>query len=479
MPSDSEKPPVLPTPPDDNPRRRLVAFDGPKDPDHPHNWSRLKKVSFVAIVSAKIFVVSFASSIFGSGTTQVVNEFHTSNIVAQLGVALYIVGFATGPLLFGPLSEIVGNSPPMIFGCIACALLQIPLALVHGIASVLVVRFLAGATGSAVLGVGAGMVSELYEPIPRAVALSVSTSMINLGSTVAPIVGSYVTERYGWRWTAWVTLIMFASLEPFALFALRESSPKRILIAKAKRLRSKGRPECVTPAEEEKVDVRALINTYLSKPLRLFCLEPILVVLTVYQTFVYGLLYLAYQTLPLAFERRGWSVTTSTLPFVAVLLGCLCAPAVIMTFTLTWFKRRYEARDGVIVPEDRLPPMILGAAILPLALVWFGWSMSTHWFAQVLAAYFIGASVILIFISGIVYIVDVYTSCANSAVSIQVVFRSVFAASFPLWTRYLYNALGLEWMYTLLAGVGALLFPFTVVFFIFGKKIRSWSSFTN
>lgn len=85
----------------------------------------------------------------------------------------------------------------------------------------------------------------------------------------------------------------------------------------------------------------------------------------------------------------------------------------------------------------------------------------------------------LIFISGIVYIVDVYPSCANSAVSIHVVFRSVFAASFPLWTGPFYEALGVEWMSTVLGGVAAVLLPFPIIFLIYGKRIRSWSSYTD
>ncbi|KAJ3549222.1 hypothetical protein NM208_g624 [Fusarium decemcellulare] len=183
-----------------------VSFDGPEDPLHPYNWSRPKKIAFVAIVTAKIFAVSFASSIFGSASSVLTQEYDVSSVVVQLGVALFVAGFAVGPLVFGSLSELVGNRPPMVFGCALCALLQIPLALINNIAGILFCRFLAGMLGSAVLGVGTGMVAELYEPVSRAAALAFSASMINVGSTVAPITGSYVVERYGWRWTAWVAV---------------------------------------------------------------------------------------------------------------------------------------------------------------------------------------------------------------------------------------------------------------------------------
>lgn len=218
-----------------------ASFEGPDDPEHPYNWSPLTKIAHITIVSAKIFVVSFALSIFGAATGVVAEVFNASEVVIQLGVALYVAGFAIGPLVAGPSSEVVGNLPPMVFGCVACSILQIPPALAKDVPTVLVSRFLAGALGGAVLGVGTDSVAELYEPIPRAAALAFSVSSINLGSTAGPAVGSYVVERFGWGWTAWVTLIMFVSLEPVVVFTLKESVPKRILVSKAKRLRKQTR----------------------------------------------------------------------------------------------------------------------------------------------------------------------------------------------------------------------------------------------
>jgi hypothetical protein len=122
--------------------------------------------------------------------------------------------------------------------------------------------------------------------------------------------------------------------------------------------------------------------------------------------------------------------------------------------------------------------MILGACLLPPALLWFGWSMATHWFSQVVASLFIGLGLQLVFISGIVYIVDVYMTNVVSAISIHVTIRSIFAASFPIWTRAMYDALGVEWMATALAGFAAVMMPFPILFFVYGPTIRSWSRYS-
>ena len=45
-------------------------------------------------------------------------------------------------------------------------------------------------------------------------------------------------------------------------------------------------------------------------------------------------------------------------------------------------------KHGKPVPEQRLPPMIVGAIALPIALFWFGWTSaaSVHWIVPILAS---------------------------------------------------------------------------------------------
>lgn len=177
---------------------------------------------------------------------------------------------------------------------------------------------------------------------------------------------------------------------------------------------------------------------------------------------------------PFAFPHRSWSAPRSSLPFISVLLGVLSAWLVSSWHTISFYRPKHE-RTGLSIPEDRLPPMILGGFILPPALLWFGWSMRTHWFSQVMPCFFVGFSLQLIFITGVVFIIDVYLTNANSAISIHVGVRSLVSARFPLWGPLLYERLGVEWTSTLLACLGLLLLPSPLVFYYWGWKIRSWS----
>lgn len=328
----------------------------------------------------------------------------------SLGVALFMAGYAVGPLIFAPMAEVVGNLPVMVVALAGCGIFQIPLALARNVTTILVSRFLAGMLGSGGLAVGSGLLADIFGPITRGIAVGTSASIMNLGSTISPIVGAYIVDRYNWRWTAWTSLILCGVVGLLCIVLLRESSHNRLLMRRAAHLRREtGNPNYRARAEMASLNPQVLLRKYCTKPIRMFCQEPILIVMTTYLTLVYGTLYLSYQLFPRAFRMRGWSVPTATLPFAAVGLGVLSALGVFSLFTMTWYKRQWvraqkTAVDDVparVPPEDRLPPMILGAVLLPPSLLWFGWSGDTHWVAQVIACFFIGLSLQLIFITGI------------------------------------------------------------------------------
>ncbi|KAJ5762552.1 uncharacterized protein N7511_005934 [Penicillium nucicola] len=470
----------------------LVTWNGSIDPDNPQNWPRSTKLLRSAAPLAVIFSIAFASSIFGSASNITAKEYGVSEEVMSLGVALFVAGFAVGPLIFAPMAEVIGNAPPMAIALAGCAIFQIPLAVANGVATILVSRFLAGTFGAGGLAVGSGILADIYGPITRGVAVGMSATVMNLGSIIGPIVGAYIVDRYGWRWTAWTTLILCGAVGILCLALLRESSHNRILMRRAARLRQEtGNEKLRAQAEMASLDPKILLRKYCTKPVRMFVQEPILIVMTIYLTLVYGSLYLSYQLFPRQFQSRGWSKPAATLPFIAVGLGVLTALGLFSTFTMTVYKRRWmaaqksknssESQAGTpvrVAPEGRLPPMVFGAVLLPPALLWFGWTGNTHWIAQVIACYAIGLALQIIFISGIVYIVDVYLLNTVSAISIHVMVRSLVSATFPLFERPMYEMLHINWSATLLAGLSAIIMVSPILLIIFGSRIRSWSRFS-
>ena len=90
----------------------IVDFDGPDDPENPMNWKASKKWGMVGLISAITFLTPLASSQFAPGVPEVMAEFHSTNdMLAGFMVSVYVLGFAFGPLIIAPLSEMYGRLP--------------------------------------------------------------------------------------------------------------------------------------------------------------------------------------------------------------------------------------------------------------------------------------------------------------------------------------------------------------------------------
>lgn len=86
-----------------------VDWDGPSDPSFPRNFPVWRKWAIVSITSSTALCVTCTSSLYTSTYEQLEKEFDCSQIVATLGLSLFILGLGLGPMLLGPLSEFYGR----------------------------------------------------------------------------------------------------------------------------------------------------------------------------------------------------------------------------------------------------------------------------------------------------------------------------------------------------------------------------------
>ena len=91
----------------------LVELASEDDPANAKNWKFSRKMIAACILGFDTLVASWGSSVFSSAVGPVSQQFGVSTVVALLGLTLYICGFATGPLAFGPLSELYGRKYPI------------------------------------------------------------------------------------------------------------------------------------------------------------------------------------------------------------------------------------------------------------------------------------------------------------------------------------------------------------------------------
>jgi DHA1 family multidrug resistance protein-like MFS transporter len=97
------------------------------------------------------------------GEQGMMNEFHVGSTAAAMGLAIYVIGYGVGPLLWAPLSEIasIGRNLVYIPTFFLFVILGIPTAVVDNYAGLLVLRFLTGFFGSPCLANGGASVGDM------------------------------------------------------------------------------------------------------------------------------------------------------------------------------------------------------------------------------------------------------------------------------------------------------------------------------
>ncbi|KAL2045924.1 hypothetical protein ABVK25_011945 [Lepraria finkii] len=463
----------------------LIGWEGPDDPQNPQNWPKSKKYLVTVLYSILTFTLTFSSSIFSTATEATSKEFGVSPEVMTLGTSLIVLGFAVGPMLWGPLSELYGRRPPLFVGYFIFAIFQIPVAVARNVETIMLFRFLQGVFGASTMAVIGGALADFWGPVERGLALGLFTGAVFIGPVAGPIAGGFIVMNHnlGWRWTAYMTFILAMPFWLIAFILCSESYAPVILQRKASRLRFETKNWALhATADEQRVDLRNIAQRYLLRPAAMMAREPILLLVTLYMSFIYGVVYLFFEAYPIAFqEQRHWNLGVGALPFLGITLGVMTGLSIIVYTSQTRFKRKMLANGGKPIPEERLLPMILGAILLPIGLFWFAWtsSPSVHWVAQVLAGIPIGVAVELILLQGMSYIIDVYLMFANSALAGNTFVRSLFGGAFPMFAAGMYHKLGVDWATSLLGFIGIAFLPCPLLFFIYGKKIRGWSKYSQ
>lgn len=356
---------------------------------------------------------AFTSSIFSAAIAPISKQFHIGSVTSTLGVSLFVIGFATGPTLWAPLSELKGRRLPILIAMFGFSIFQIAVATAKDVQTIMLCRFWGGFFGACPLSVVAAVFSDMFDNKTRGIAITVFSMTVFSGPLFAPSVGGFITESYlGWRWTEYICAIMGFTCFGLDLFWLEETYPPVVLIEKAEELRRRTKNWGIHAKQEEiEVDFRELVTKNFSRPLRLLFTEPIILLLSIYMAFIYGLLYLFLTAYPFVFQRiHGMSPGVGGLPYYGMIVGQLFAGLYILLLQPS-YTRKLEANNNIPVPEWRLPPVIIGGAVFAgglFMLAWTGYKVEIHWIAPTLSGLLTGFGLLTIFLQSFNYLIDSY-----------------------------------------------------------------------
>ncbi|OKL57140.1 hypothetical protein UA08_07464 [Talaromyces atroroseus] len=465
-------PPALP-----DRQHYLVDFDGANDPLNPQNWPLTTKLVSSVLACSGTFIAALNSAMFSPGVDKASSDFGVATEVITLGTTLFVLGFATGPMIWAPMSEVVGRKWPLVIAILGEGIFTVACAVAKDVQTLIICRFFAGVCGASQLTVVPGVLADLYDNTYRGVAIALYALTVFGGPFVAPIAGGYTASSFlGWRWTLYIPAFLAFASGVLSLLFLKESYPACVLMEKAAFIRKQsGNWGIHAKQEEVEFDIADLAEKYVMRPLRLLATEPVLLLISLYMSFIYGLVYALLESYPYVFEAiYGMPPGVAYLMFIGLIIGVVLAVGFIL-LQHGQYAKKLANNANVPVPEWRLGPTTIGAPVFAVGLFWFGWTGFTsqiHWAAPAAAGVFIGFGVLCIFLPCFNYLVDAYLPVAASAVAANIMLRSAFASSFPLFTRQMFENMKVQWASTLLACLATILVPIPFLFRAFGQRLR-------
>ncbi|KAJ5668088.1 uncharacterized protein N7477_006658 [Penicillium maclennaniae] len=454
----------------------IFGWDGPHDPENPLNYSFASRLTATLLVSALGFIVGAASSINSGVLTQNIEAFHVSEVVGSLVTGLYLLGFAAGSLVSGPLSEILGRNAVYAGSLTLFMIFIMGSALAPNIGAQLAFRFLAG---------------TMYFPLYAVLSFG--------GPVLGPVIASYMgqTGVLSWRWTAWIILVASGAIFVLIILFQPETYSPLLLKWKGKQLcKITGDPRFRSEMDMEKIALFSRIGGAMERQFLITIHEPIILLISLYMTVLYIVLFTFFDGYTYIFsEMHGLSQGLTNIVwgamYIGILLSGLLLP-VIYRGTKEEFTRAAEvvngsdptvdprALDGVHTqPEIRLWFAMVGAPFIPISLFWMGWTdfPSISVWSPIIATSAFGFGTICVFISSYMYVIDSYGIYAASALGFMTVSRYCAAGGMTIVGIPFYKNMGVHWTLTILGCISALMVPVPYVFYKFGPVIRRWSRY--
>jgi DHA1 family multidrug resistance protein-like MFS transporter len=497
--NDLEKPPTL----DSKDDPYLVDWYGDDDPDNPFNWSAFKKCFFLFQIMILTTAVYMGSSIVSPALPLMAEYWNVGLTPAALSLTLFVFGYGLGPMLgICAASEIpvIGRAIPYVISLFIFVVLQVPTAVVHGIAGFMILRFLAGLVGSPPLATGGASVQDVFTPMAAPLAMGLWGISASAGPVLGPLIGGFTSQHFmktslgtgAWRWTIWPLLMATGVTLLILTFFMPETSSTNILLRRAKRIRAAtGNPHLRSRGEligEQMTGKEIALMTFV-RPFRLGLGEPIALSINLHIGLVYGILYSFFESFPIVFnETYGFNMGEAGLAFVGILVANLLSYMAFAWWFLSYYRPKLVAAKGKLAPELWLHPAMVGGICLPISLFFFGWTAtaSIHWIVPIIGTMVFSPGIFGLFTSGLNYLAITYPDYVASTFSANDFMRASIGAAMPLVSRQMFTNLNrgptqfpVAWGCTLLGGLAVLMAPIPYLLYFYGPALRRVSPYAT
>ncbi|EPQ30522.1 uncharacterized protein PFL1_02048 [Pseudozyma flocculosa PF-1] len=448
----------------------------PNDPENPFNWPKGQRWLLAMTCFFFTTCTAFNATGYPIAAPAVVEALDTTTTLYLLGNTLHLIAVAVTPMILAPASEVYGRRPIFLVATFLFTVLFIPQALAPNIAAILISRWFQGMAGSVGNSMAAGLASDLFVAKDRGFVMSLYAVCVFLAQGASPALTTITLAHHSWRVAFWwygaVALLGFACMVLF----MKETRGPVLLSRRARRLTKETGKLHRCRADDERLSVAIMIRISLVRPFQYLLLEPTVLSFSLWIGFLWGLIFISLEAVPIVFAEYGWDATEQSLVLLTLTLGGA------LGYGFNFHQERLYARQtkkygGKPPPEARLYYACAGAVVVPVGLFIFAWTgqPSVHPAAPIVGLTIFATALFPIYLAVFSYLGDVYERYASSALAAQSFLRNVLGGCFPLFSASMYRQLTPRIASTVLGALAVALGIVPFILFRYGDRIRQHS----
>ena len=154
-------------------------------------------------------------------------DFAISRALMTQTLGAYLISFAFATLFWGAIADWIGRKPVILLSVGSYLLASIACAVADSYEQLLIFRILQGVGIGGALISGRAMVRDFLPTREAQKVMAHAMMLFAVSPAIAPIIGGWLHEAFGWRSVFWFLAIYAGSIFIYAVFIVKESLPKQ------------------------------------------------------------------------------------------------------------------------------------------------------------------------------------------------------------------------------------------------------------
>ncbi len=190
---------------------------------YPHPRSRFRYLELIVLMGVLQAFAPLSIDMYLPSMPLLEKVFHATTAQVQITLVTFLLGYALGQSLYGPVTDRFGRKPPLYVSLALFVTSSAACAITTSVHALSVFRFLQaiGACGGAV--VSRAMVRDLFPPLELRRIFSMLMLVLGVSPLISPFIGGYLLVWFGWK-SIFLTQASLGVLTLLAVhFRLKES----------------------------------------------------------------------------------------------------------------------------------------------------------------------------------------------------------------------------------------------------------------